>query len=446
MVDPLSNPREAALQATLVRLREATFWKARLPEPLPSSFDDLAALPLLHPGDLKNNPHDDFLAVPKEEVWRYHQSFGTTGRASCGWYTVADMEAEVPMVHRWIQDIGPGAVVLNRYPYSFPVPNAVIEAATRLKGGCVVPAGALNFNVSFVRAVNLMRERGVTTVACLPWEPIFLAETARLVGLDPRKDFPELRSWIVAGSLVSPPMKALLEGLWDVPVRILYGSTEVGPMATSCDEGRIHLHDEHFHFEVVEGVLVATTLARQAQPMLRYRTGDAVRFIDDPCLCGSLDRVVELRGRAAGALAGAPEDTLELELQQTILGGLERYKTPVFFCVATGRGLLVRVETREARTGGKEVAQRLSEALGLPVRVALHAPGTLINHVALLSGWHVYKPSYFSDWRDPQARKVLNWSGALINWWGQLNASLLMLAVRKSVADWFLEWKLRLLG
>ena len=446
MVDSATDPREAALAATLSRLRDSTFWTGRLPDPLPDSFEQLADLPLLHPDDLKNNPHDDFLAVPKEQVWHYHQSFGTTGRASCGWYTVADMEAEVPMVHRWIQDIGPGAVVLNRYPYSFPVPNAVIEASTRLRGGCVVPAGALNFNVSFVRAVNLMRDRGVSTVACLPWEPIFLAETARLMGLDPREDFPALRSWIVAGSLVSPRMKALLEDLWGVPVRILYGSTEVGPMATSCDEGRIHLHDEHFHFELVDGVLVATTLGREAQPMLRYRTGDAARFVEEPCPCGSSDRVVELRGRAAGALTGAKEDTLELELQQTILGGLERYKSAVFFCIATRRGLLVRVETRELRAGARDAAAALTAALGLPVRVALHRPGALINHVALLSGWHVYKPSYLSDWRDPQARKVLNWSGALINWWGQLDVALLAMAVRKSVADWLLKWKLRLVG
>ncbi len=104
------------------------------------------------------------------------------------------------------------------------------------------------------------------------------------------------------------------------------------------------------------------------------------------------------------------------------------------------------METREARIGAAEAAKGLTEALGLPVRVKLYRPGVLINHVALLSGWHVFKPSIVSDWTNPDKRHVLNWSGALVDWWGTLDIGLMWRAATKAIGDRLLGWKLRLLG
>jgi phenylacetate-CoA ligase len=406
----------------------------------------LEALPLTTSADLKSRSHTDFLAVPSAEVHRYHQSFGTTGGAVCGWYTVEDLEAEVPIVDRWIDDLGPGSMLLNRYPYSFPVPNALVEAATRIQGGCVIPAGSANFNVSYIRALKLMEERQVTAVAALPWEPLFLAETARLLGQDPAKDFPHLRTWMLAGSLVPPRMRELIEQTWSCQVRILYGSTEAGPMATSCERGAMHLHDDDFVFEVVHGVLVATSLRRRAQPMVRYSTGDAIRLTGQPCACGGRGRVVEILGRKTGALRLGERDWSDLDFQETALACLAPYRSAVWFCIATRRGLTVRVETRQPRRDRRAVQRALAEALGCRVRLLLHAPGALINHGALLSGWNVYKPRVVSDWRRAGERRIINWSGAVVDWWGQLGLGLVIGAIRKSIADRLLSWKLRLLG
>jgi len=436
--------RLEALQATLEQARQSPYQRDRLPASGIASLDDLGTLPLMPKAVLKERPHEDFLAVPREELWHYHQSFGTTGIPSPGWYTLADMEAEVPMIEPWIQDFGPGVSILNRYPYSFPVPNALVETSARLKGGVVVPAGNMNFNISFRRALELLRARQAEVVTCMPWEPIFLAETARLLGFDPRTDFPHLKSWLVAGSLVPPRMQKLLEELWNCRVRVLYGSTEVGPMASSCDEHRLHLHDDDFLFELIDEGLVVTTLRRRAQPMVRYVTEDGARLTGETCPCGRSGRVVELLGRRAGGFEFRGQSWNDLDLQSTILQHIERYRSPVFFCVATSRRLHVRVETREPRRGSAEVQGDLESALGFPVRVELLPPGSLINHVALLSGWHVFKPSVLSDWRQA-GRKVFNHSGALVDWWGQMTMRLLWLQVRKSIVDKITGWRLRLL-
>jgi phenylacetate-CoA ligase len=50
--------------------------------------------------------------------------------------------------------------------------------------------------------------------------------------------------------------------------------------------------------EGIEGELVFTTLAKEAMPMLRYRTGDVASLTYEPCVCGrTTARIRGLRGR-----------------------------------------------------------------------------------------------------------------------------------------------------
>ena len=228
------DARLGALRRTIAAARRTAWYGELLADLSVEEVSALEVVPLTRTEDLKVRAHTDFLAVDRSEVFHYHQSFGTTGKPSCGWYSLPDLEAEVPIISNWLRDFGPGAVILNRYPYSFPVPNALVETAARLLGGCVIPAGAATNN-SFVRTVHLLRDQKVTVVASLPWEPFFLAETARLLGLDPARDFPHLEGWIVAGSLVPPRMRALIEELWGCKVRILYdiavGAQTLGEMS-----------------------------------------------------------------------------------------------------------------------------------------------------------------------------------------------------------------------
>lgn len=54
-----------------------------------------------------------------------------------------------------------------------------------------------------------------------------------------------------------------------------------------CEQGRIHLQNDYFYPEIVEGELVLTPLYYQAMPMARVATGiKAVNLVDDLCSCG----------------------------------------------------------------------------------------------------------------------------------------------------------------
>ena len=71
-----------------------------------------------------------------------------------------------------------------------------------------------------------------------------------------------------------------------------------------------HINEDHFFPEILdpdtaepvpdgeEGVLVFTTLTKQALPLLRYWTGDITSLSDRECLCGrTLRRMALIKGR-----------------------------------------------------------------------------------------------------------------------------------------------------
>jgi len=93
-----------------------------------------------------------------------------------------------------------------------------------------------------------------------------------------------------------------IEKAFGITALDLFGLSEViGPgMAMECLEGRhgMHIFEDHFIVETIdpqtgdvlpegaEGELVFTTLTKEANPLVRYRTGDISRLITEPCRCG----------------------------------------------------------------------------------------------------------------------------------------------------------------
>lgn len=91
-----------------------------------------------------------------------------------------------------------------------------------------------------------------------------------------------------------------------------YGMTEMGfGGGVECEAlNGYHMRETDLYFEVVDpktnrnvtdgnyGEIVFTTLTRKGMPLVRYRTGDIGRFIDEPCRCGTILKTMErIRGR-----------------------------------------------------------------------------------------------------------------------------------------------------
>ena len=444
------------LQYTVAQARQAPFYQRRLDGCAIRTLEDLGSLPLLHKSDLKAHPAEAFLACPLERVWHFHESFGTTGVPVPGWYTLDDIEVEIDVIGRWLRQFGPGKMVMNRYPYAFPVPAQLVETAVRLKGGVLIPTSNLTFNVGYPRVLRLLDQRRVNVITAMPLEAILLKEAAIELGIDPREHFPDLEAFAFAGRILTPSWRASMQDDWACAVNNLYGSTEGGPFATSCSEGHLHLHEQFFLFEIVDpethepatgaapmGTLVVTTLGREAQPMVRYYTDDLVRVRAGACPCGEPARAIEVLGRAGDLMTFGGVAVTNFDLEEEILKWTREFRSNVFFVVITEKGFLVRVEARAPReVDAERGARRLSDCLGVPVRVEVLPRGHLINHVSLVTSPAVFKPRMVSDHRIDK-RKVINLSGGLIDWWAEFTPALIGQFLFKAVRDFVAACRIR---
>jgi len=101
-------------------------------------------------------------------------------------------------------------------------------------------------------------------------------------------------------------LNKIFERTWNAPLYLNYGQTEAfGALGVECrEQNGYHRNDLHFAFEMVdanadgEGELVYTTLTRDVVPLIRYRSTDITRLIEEPCACGLFaKRLAKIRAR-----------------------------------------------------------------------------------------------------------------------------------------------------
>jgi phenylacetate-CoA ligase len=115
-----------------------------------------------------------------------------------------------------------------------------------------------------------------------------------------------------------------------------YGLSEIiGPgVAAECHEAQdgLHIWEDHFYPEVIdprtkepleagkEGELVLTTLTKQAQPVIRYRTGDLTTLNYDECVCGrTMVRMDNVTGRTDDLLIVRGVNLYPSEIEHAVL-------------------------------------------------------------------------------------------------------------------------------
>ena len=100
-----------------------------------------------------------------------------------------------------------------------------------------------------------------------------------------RLNLPALRVVNATGEPLFPHQRELIERVYGVPAAIEYGARDAGLMALQSPDGVLLQMSETHVIEVLdeagnpvdEGEAVITSLVSEAQPFIRYRTGDQVR-------------------------------------------------------------------------------------------------------------------------------------------------------------------------
>ncbi len=392
------------------------------------SWDDFFRLPMTTKDDLRECQAEDTLALPLSDVWHYHESFGTTGDPISTWFSKEDYEKEVDITWRWTEPIKPGMLVFNRFPYSFAVPPFILEVKCNRDGGVILPVGYLSWNVSYRRALEIMKRMRVAAIGCLPTEMLILEMVAEKCGYDIEKDFGSLEYVLASGRIIPNVLKEYIERRWKVSLSSVYGCTEGGGVASSCSAGNLHIHSDSFIIEILNpddwkpvkegevGVLVLTSYYRKAAPLFRYITRDYCRVSTEPCSCGDPIPVIQVLGRMEDVIDIAGEKLLFLDVEQAILEFARQFDSAIYFIIITHKQLHIRIESHNGiQKPSLESLDELNEKLGVPLKVDICKKGELLDSGFLLRAPEIYKPQTISDWRsDP--RRCVSLTEGLIKW------------------------------
>jgi phenylacetate-CoA ligase len=267
------------------------------PDPLRSLADTLARIPVLEKQTYRERP-ESFLAadVPPSRRLRGKTS-GTTGTALPLWYTPETLAEEYATVWRQRRSFGVG---LSDPNLTFNGQTIVPFAQARPpywrhnRWGRQTLFSLYHmreeFLADYVTAIHATRARYATGY------PSSLHLVARAM-LRAERPLPPGR---LAGIFTSSEsllafQRREIEAAFGAPVRDRYGVSEFCVSMTACRLDRLHVDMEFGIVEVepeeetedyVRGPLLATGLATEAAPLIRYRIGDVGTRSKRPCECG----------------------------------------------------------------------------------------------------------------------------------------------------------------
>jgi phenylacetate-CoA ligase len=393
-------PRERLRELQLERLRalvaylreRVPLYRARLADVSEvASLDDLARLPFTRKDDLRETYPFDLFAVPREEVVRVHASSGTTGKPIVAGYTRADVELFARVNARTLAMAGgqPGTILHNAYGYGLFTGGLGLHYGGELLGMTVVPvSGGMT-----ERQLMLITDFRPDLISCTPSYALTLAQAFAERGIAP--DEISLRFACVGAEPWTEGMREQIDAGLGVRATNIYGLSEViGPgVSNECVEARdgSHVNEDHFLPEIVdpdsgeplpegeEGVLVFTTLTKQAMPVLRYWTGDITSLRSEPCRCGrTLTRMGLIKGRTDDMLIVRGVNVYPTQVESVLVRVPEL--TPHYRIVVTREGTLdeaeVQVEAEVVSDAlAEQVATLIRESIGCSMRVTLLAPG-----------------------------------------------------------------------
>jgi phenylacetate-CoA ligase len=224
----------------------------------------------------------------------------------------------------------PGMMLHNSYGYGLFTGGLGFHQGAERLGLTVVPvSGGMT-----ERQLLLIADFKPDVIACTPSYALTLAHEFRSRGVSP--DEISLQAAVLGAEPWTETMRAAIDEGLGVRSCNVYGLSEViGPgVSAECLEERAgsHVSEDHFLPEVVdadsgeplpdgaEGVLVLTTLTKQALPLVRYWTGDLTSLGSEPCSCGrTLVRMGPIRGRTDDMLIIRGVNVFPTQVEEIVL-------------------------------------------------------------------------------------------------------------------------------
>ena len=365
------------------------------------TIEDMRYLPFTEKTDLRDEFPYGLLAVPKSEIVRIHGSSGTTGKPIVSGYTREDVEIWSELMARTLTAAGTTKDDIVQVGYGFGLFTGgfgAYQGADKI-GSMVIPMSSGNTQ----RQIMMMQEMGSTILCCTPSYAVFLGESIREAGLDPKKDL-KLRAGCFGAEPWSEAMRKKIEELLCIDACDIYGLTEIcGPgVAFECLEKQgMHINEDHVIAEIInpatgeplpygeEGELVFTTITKRGMPMLRYRTHDLCTLTDEPCECGrTLVRMGRITGRTDDMIIIRGVNVFPSQIESVLVGihGVAPHYMLYADRVNSADTLEIQVEMTESMFSDtvseieslrRLIVEKVKSTVGIATKVTLVAPKSI---------------------------------------------------------------------
>ena len=358
---------------------------------------DIKLLPFMKKTDLRDEYPLGLMAADMSEIVRFHCSSGTTGKPIVIANTANDIEVWRNGAMRALAMFGLRAHDVMQVSYGYGLFTGGLGAHYAGEGlGCaVLPTSGGNTE----RQLMLMRDLGVTAIACTPSYFLHLIEEGRKDGIDLR-ELP-VRVGVFGAEPWTAGMRQRIEEEAGIKAFDIYGLSEIiGPgVAIECSEHNgLHIFEDRFYPEIIDpdtgkvlpdgetGELVLTTLSKFAMPMIRYRTRDLTRIISEPCACGrTLRRIDRIASRSDDMFIIRGVNVFPSQIETALLSvkGTSPHYNIILYTENGMDNIEVDVEINEEIFSDKvrsleslqvEITRAIESLIGLRVKVKLVAP------------------------------------------------------------------------
>ena len=361
--------------------------------------DDLHKLPFLTKDDLRECYPYGLLAKPLGDCVRIQSTSGTTGKRVVAFYTQHDIDLWDECCARAITAVGGTNedVCQVSYGYGLFTGGPGLNGGSHKVGCLTLPMSSGNTD----RQIQFMTDLGATILCCTPSYAAYLAETINERGL---RDKIKLKAGIFGAEAWSEEMRQRIEALLGIDAMDIYGLTEIaGPgVSFECIEKHgMHVNEDHVIAEIIDpatgkqlpygtpGELVFTTITKDGQPMIRYRTHDICTLDDTPCSCGrTMVRMGRITGRTDDMLVIRGVNVFPSQIESVLVGvsGVAPHYVLVVDRVNSSDTLEVKVELTEEMFSDtvshiedirRTITEQIKSVVGIMVKVSLVPPKSI---------------------------------------------------------------------
>ena len=292
-------------------------------------LSDLAKFPFTTKGNMRDTYPYGMFATPMRDVVRVHASSGTTGKPTVVGYTRNDIATWAHVMARSMHAAGctPDDIILNSYGYGLFTGGLGAHYGAECLGATVIPMSGGQTE----KQIQLIQDFKPTVIMATPSYMLTIADEMDALGIAPKAS--SLRVGMFGAEPWTNQMRREIEQRLGIDAIDLYGLSEViGPgVACECVESKDgpHIWEDHFYPEIIHpetgellpdgepGELVLTSLTKEANPIIRYRTRDLTRLL--PGTSRSMRRMEKIAGRSDDMLIIRGVNVFPSQIEELVL-------------------------------------------------------------------------------------------------------------------------------